>query len=108
MADPHTVVVIHELAVAAQHRGRGLAREYVRRLLADRPESHAVLGVYAQAADAHAMFRRWGFDELGMAHLPGADGGLRVLGCPHTDSGLIADGCPLPWPAAATPEHGVS
>lgn len=81
LADPHTVVVIHELAVAAPHRGRGLARECVRRLLANRPESHAVLGVYGQAADAHAMYRKWGFDELGTAHLPGAAVALRVLGC---------------------------
>ncbi|MHA7271519.1 GNAT family N-acetyltransferase [Arthrobacter sp. HLT1-20] len=86
-ADPRNVVVVQELAVAAAHRGRGLAGECVRRLLANRTESHVVLGVYSQAAPARALYRKWGFEELGTTTDAGSPTTLRVLG--H----------PLPWPA---------
>ncbi|POH74814.1 GNAT family N-acetyltransferase [Arthrobacter glacialis] len=91
MAGPENVVVIHELAVAAKHRGRGIAKECVRRLLAQRTETHVVLGVYGQATSAHAMYRQWGFEELGTTTEAGSPITLRVLG--H----------PLPWPAAGNP-----
>lgn len=86
-ACPENIVVIQELAVAAAHRGRGLARECVRRLLANRPETHVMLGVYDQAAPARALDRKWGFEELGTTTAAGSSITLRVLG--H----------PLPWPA---------
>ncbi|MHA7306270.1 GNAT family N-acetyltransferase [Arthrobacter sp. TMN-49] len=86
-ACPENIVVIQELAVAAPHRGRGLARECVRRLLANRPETHVMLGVYDQATPARALYRKWGFEELGTTTAAGSPITLRVLG--H----------PLPWPA---------
>lgn len=90
-AGPENVVVIHELAVAAKHRGRGIAKECVRRLLAQRTETHVVLGVYGHATSAHAMYQQWGFEELGTTTGGGSPVTLRVLG--H----------PLPWPAAGKP-----
>ncbi|AIY03538.1 hypothetical protein ART_3939 [Arthrobacter sp. PAMC 25486] len=84
---PENLVVIQELAVSAEHRGRGIAKECMRRLLADRPETHAVLGVYGQADAAYAMYRKWDFQELGTVEPRDGSTTVRVLGSP------------LPWPA---------
>lgn len=84
---PENLVVIQELAVAANQRGRGVAKECVRRLLADRPETHVVLGVYGQAEAAYAMYRNWGFQKFGTVEPRDGSVTLHVLGSP------------LPWPA---------
>lgn len=93
-AQPENLVVIQELAVAAGHRGQGIARECVRLLLAGRQESHVVLGVHGQADDAFTMYLKWGFSRLGQTTDPDTGITVRVLGSP------------LPWPApqeAGTP-----
>lgn len=86
LAPPESIVVLQELAVSPAYRGQGIARECVRLLLADRPETTVVLGVYEQAAAARSMYFAWGFEELGQTTGPTTGITLHVLG--NT----------LPWP----------
>lgn len=74
---PLDTVVVHELAVVADQRGKGIARSCLRMLLSDRIESRVVLGVYEQAADARSMYDRWGFEDIGVVQM--ARVSLRVL-----------------------------
>lgn len=90
-AAPSAAVIVQELAVDGQQRGQGIARALVSRLLADRPEAHAVLSVYQQAAQVRTMYQRWGFHELGATV---ADDGADTLHLMHQ---------PLPWTLRQNP-----
>ncbi|WP_104091231.1 GNAT family N-acetyltransferase [Arthrobacter sp. GMC3] len=64
-ADPREILILQELAVAPAARGQGIAKSALAAVFAGRAETHAVLGVYGQAANARQMYLRWGFTELG-------------------------------------------
>ncbi|MBO2448368.1 GNAT family N-acetyltransferase [Actinomadura barringtoniae] len=62
-----------ELVVAAEHRGRGLARRLLNELLEGRPEQYAML-LAQPDAPARAMYDRWGWTEVAKVQSqPGAD-----------------------------------
>ncbi|AZH82676.1 N-acetyltransferase [Plantibacter sp. PA-3-X8] len=82
LARPEDAVVVHELAVAEDQRGRGVARGCLAALLQDRTETQTFIGVYERASDAAAMYRSWGLSELGHVPMPGDAIALRVLTAP--------------------------
>lgn len=59
--EPERIVVVHELAVDVSYRRTGIGKECLVQQLQHRPETRAVLGVYAQARSARSMYQRWGF-----------------------------------------------
>lgn len=79
IARPADAVVVHELAVAEDQRGRGIARGCLAAVLQDRSETQTVIGVYERATEAAAMYHRWGLSELGRVPMPGDAIALRVL-----------------------------
>ena len=86
---PSSTVIVQELAVDENFRGRGIAKQCIRELLSSRTEQDAVLGVFGQAAQAREMYRRWGFSELGTSPLYGGTVTLHAL---HNK---------LPWPVCS-------
>ena len=76
---PSSTVIVQELAVDENFRGRGIAKQCIRELLSSRTEQDAVLGVFGQAAQAREMYRRWGFSELGTSPLYGGTVTLHAL-----------------------------
>ncbi|UOX91966.1 GNAT family N-acetyltransferase [Amycolatopsis sp. FBCC-B4732] len=56
---------VYELAVRPGRRGRGHGRDLLDRLLRDRAEPCALLAA-ATAAPAHALYRRWGWEAVGV------------------------------------------
>ena len=62
---PSRTVIVQELAVDEDFRGRGIAKQCIRELLSNRTEQDAVLGVFGQADQVREMYRHWGFSELG-------------------------------------------
>lgn len=85
LARPTDAVVVHELAVAEDRRGRGIARGCLAAVLQDRSETQTVIGVYERATEAAAMYRSWGLSELGRVPMPGDAIALRVLTTPTTE-----------------------
>jgi GNAT superfamily N-acetyltransferase len=85
LARPADAVVVHELAVSEDQRGRGIARGCLAAVLQDRSETQTVIGVYERATDAAAMYRSWGLTELGRVPMPGDAIALRVLTAPTTE-----------------------
>ncbi|MBD8534913.1 GNAT family N-acetyltransferase [Plantibacter sp. CFBP 13570] len=85
LARPADAVVVHELAVAEDQRGRGIARGCLAAVLQDRSETQTVIGVYERATEAAAMYHRWGLSELGRVPMPGDAIALRVLTAPTTE-----------------------
>jgi GNAT superfamily N-acetyltransferase len=85
LARPSDAVVVHELAVAEDQRGRGIARGCLAALLQDRTEAQTFIGVYERATEAAAMYRSWGLSELGRVPMPGDAIALRVLTAPTTE-----------------------
>lgn len=85
LAHPADAVVVHELAVAEDQRGRGIARGCLAAVLQDRSETQTVIGVYERATEAAAMYRSWGLSELGRLPMPGDAIALRVLTTPTTE-----------------------
>lgn len=85
LARPADAVVVHELAVAEDQRGRGIARGCLAAVLQDRTETQTFIGVYERATEAAAMYRSWGLSELGRVPMPGDAIALRVLTAPTTE-----------------------
>lgn len=79
---PEHSFIVHELAVRESHRGRGIAGACLERLLRGRPESRTFVGVYRRAVDAAAMYRHWGFADIGSVPMPGDAIALHVLAAP--------------------------
>lgn len=86
LAQPDDAVVVHELAVTASERGRGIGRHCLAALLQDRTESQTFIGVYERATAVAAMYRHWGLDEIGRVPMPGDAIALRVLSAPTAES----------------------
>jgi GNAT superfamily N-acetyltransferase len=61
----HPVFYVYEFAVRPELRGRGHGRDLLDRLLAARSEPFGVLAA-STAAPAHAMYRRWGWQPVGV------------------------------------------
>lgn len=76
---PSRTVIIQELAVDENFRGRGMAKQCIRELLSSRTEQDAVLGVFGQASQAREMYRNWGFSELGTSPIYGGTVTLHAL-----------------------------
>jgi ribosomal protein S18 acetylase RimI-like enzyme len=76
---PSRTAIVQELAVDESFRGRGIAKECVRRLLSHRSEHDAVLGVYGQVPQVREMYARWGFSELGTSPIYGGTVTLHAL-----------------------------
>lgn len=76
---PSRTVIVQELAVDASFRGRGIAEQCVHKLLANRTEHDAVLGVYDQAPHVREMYARWGFSGLGASPIYGGTVTLHAL-----------------------------
>lgn len=85
LAQPDDAVVVHELAVTASERGRGIGRKCLAALLQGRTESQTFVGVYERATAVAAMYRRWGLDEIGRVPMPGDAIALRVLTAPTAE-----------------------
>lgn len=62
---PSKTVIVQELAVDENFRGRGIAKQCIRELLSNRTEHDAVLGVFGQAHQVREMYTRWVFQSLG-------------------------------------------
>lgn len=62
--DGRTFAII-ELAVAGQHRHRGIAHHLHEALLSDRPERRVTLTVRPEAEAVTAMYRHWGYEAVG-------------------------------------------
>lgn len=84
---PSRTVIIQELAVDENFRGRGIAKQCIRELLSNRTEQDAVLGVFGQASQVREMYKHWGFSELGTSPIYG---GAVILHALHHK---------LPWTA---------
>ena len=76
---PSATVIVQELAVDGDFRGRGIAKRCIRELLSNRTEQAAVLGVFGQAPRVREMYSRWGFTELGTSPLYGGTVTLHAL-----------------------------
>ncbi|KQQ52326.1 GNAT family N-acetyltransferase [Plantibacter sp. Leaf314] len=85
LARPDDAVVVHELAVTASERGRGIGRQCLAALLQDRTEAQTFIGVYERATAVAAMYRHWGLDEIGRVPMPGDAIALRVLTAPTAE-----------------------
>ncbi len=85
LAQPDDAVVVHELAVTASERGRGIGRKCLAALLRDRTETQTFIGVYERATAVAAMYRHWGLDEIGRVPMPGDAIALRVLSAPTAE-----------------------
>jgi len=83
---PSRTVIVQELAVDLNFRGRGVAKLCIHELLSSRIEQDAVLGVFGQASQVREMYKHWGFSELGTAPIYGGTVTLHAL---HHK---------LPWP----------
>ncbi|WP_169747924.1 GNAT family N-acetyltransferase [Pseudonocardia acaciae] len=59
---------VYEWAVDKPYRGRGVGREIMVRLLADRPEPWATLAVHPHA-DAYRIYIRAGWRQVGMSYI---------------------------------------
>ncbi|QXQ09386.1 GNAT family N-acetyltransferase [Paeniglutamicibacter sp. Y32M11] len=76
---PSRTVIIQELAVDENFRGRGIAKQCIRELLSSRTEQDAVLGVFGQASQVREIYRHWGFSELGTSPIYGGTVTLHTL-----------------------------
>ncbi|WP_404289660.1 GNAT family N-acetyltransferase [Glutamicibacter arilaitensis] len=76
---PSRTVIVQELAVGENFRGRGIAKQCIRELLSNRIEQDSVLGVFGQAFDVRAMYRHWGFAEIGTSPIYGGTVTLHTL-----------------------------
>ncbi|CBT75117.1 MULTISPECIES: GNAT family N-acetyltransferase [Glutamicibacter] len=76
---PSRTLVVQELAVNKNFRGRGIAKQCIRELLSNRAEQDAVLGVFGQATQVREMYRHWGFSELGTSPIYGGTVTLHAL-----------------------------
>ncbi|WP_197479119.1 GNAT family N-acetyltransferase [Plantibacter sp. H53] len=85
LARPADALVVHELAVSEEQRGRGIARGCLAEVLQERTESTTFIGVYERATNAASMYHRWGLSELGRVPMPGDAIALRVLSAPTTE-----------------------
>lgn len=76
---PSRTVIVQELAVDENFRGRGIAKQCIRELLSSRTEKDAVLGVFGQASQVREIYRHWGFSELGTSPIYGGTVTLHAL-----------------------------
>lgn len=76
---PSRTVIVQELAVGENFRGRGIAKQCIRELLTNRTEQDAVLGVFGQASQVQEMYGHWGFSELGTSPIYGGTVTLHTL-----------------------------
>ncbi|MFQ4149565.1 hypothetical protein AAGW05_12850 [Arthrobacter sp. LAPM80] len=76
---PRNVVVVHELAVDSDYRGKGIAKFCLAMTLDNRLEIDVVPGVYDQAKDPRPMHNRWGFEGLWATYIQDAAVMLRSL-----------------------------
>lgn len=76
---PSRTVIVQELAVDGNFRGRGIAKQCLRELLSSRTEQDAILGVFGQASQIRAMYEHWGFSELGTSPIYGGTVTLHTL-----------------------------
>ena len=76
---PSKTVIVQELAVDGNSRGRGIATQCIRELLSNRTEQDAVLGVFGQASRVREMYSHWGFSELGTSPIYGGTVTLHAL-----------------------------
>ena len=76
---PSRTVVVQELAVDENFRGRGIAKQCIRELLSNRTEHDAILGVFGQASQVREIYKHWGFSELGTSPIYGGTVTLHVL-----------------------------
>ncbi|MBV1778533.1 GNAT family N-acetyltransferase [Paeniglutamicibacter sp. ABSL32-1] len=76
---PSRTVIVQELAVDENFRGRGIAKQCIRELLSSRIEQDAVLGVFGQASQVREIYRHWGFAELGTSPIYGGAVTLHTL-----------------------------
>ncbi|MFI7642936.1 GNAT family N-acetyltransferase [Nonomuraea sp. NPDC049400] len=65
-------LAIIELILLKEYRGRGLGKQLMDELLADRVEQYATLAAHPDAP-AHAMYERWGWRIVGKSQ-PAPDG----------------------------------
>jgi GNAT superfamily N-acetyltransferase len=85
---------VMEFVVASAFRRRGVGRELMTKLLADRPEPYATL-CSNPAAAARAVYRAWGWHEVAKSHPPNV---------PHMDVLLLK----LPLEALKASVRGVT
>lgn len=84
LSSPHNTVVVDELAVDPEYRGRGVAKECLARCIGKRRETRVVLGVFEQAQEARAMYVRWGLENLGTVLVRDGTVTLHVLTAERT------------------------
>jgi len=85
LSRPETALIVHELAVRQMSRGQGVARTCLREVLRGRDETRVFIGVYDSAADAVAMYERWGLVKVGAFRGADSDATLLVLALPAED-----------------------